>query len=43
MQPHSSSIPLNLHYVNHENEKEKYKISVENEASYFFAYEVTSM
>jgi len=43
MQPHSSSIPLKMHYVNLENEREKYKISVENKASYFFAYEVRSM
>jgi len=43
MQTHSFSVPLKLQYVNLENEIEKYKISVENKASYFFAYKVTSM
>jgi hypothetical protein len=43
MQPLSFSIPPKLHYVNLENEREKYKVSMENKASYFFAYEVTSM
>jgi hypothetical protein len=42
MHPHCFSVPLKLHYVHPENEREEDKISVENKAAYFFADEVTS-